>query len=141
MMKLDNGRYFRDNMKTYDDFMIQTYSLQPQNSPILLSFTMFMQSIKHLGSDAQVQKYYEPAALLNIIGCYAQTELGHGSNVAGLETTATLDKATDEFVIHTPNIKATKFWPGALGLHSTHAIVFARLIVDGRDYGVKPFIV
>lgn len=77
---------------------------------------MFMQSIKHLGSEEQQKKYLEPASLLNILGCYAQTELGHGSNVAGLETTATLDKATDEFVIHTPNIKATKFWPGALGL-------------------------
>jgi acyl-CoA oxidase len=88
-----------------------------------------------------VKKYHEPASLLNIIGCYAQTELGHGSNVAGLETTATLDKTTDEFVIHTPNIKATKFWPGALGLHSTHAIVFARLRVDGKDYGVQSFIV
>jgi acyl-CoA oxidase len=48
---------------------------------------------------------------------------------------------TDEFVIHTPNIKATKFWPGALGVQATHAIVFARLIVAGKDHGVKPFIV
>jgi acyl-CoA oxidase len=29
---------------------------------------------------------------LDILGCYAQTEIGHGSNVAGLETTATFDK-------------------------------------------------
>jgi acyl-CoA oxidase len=76
-----------------------------------------------------------------MIGCYAQTELGHGSNVAGLETTATLDMNTDEFVIHTPNIKATKFWPGALGVQATHACVYARLIVGGKDHGVKPFIV
>lgn len=26
-----------------------------------------------------------------IMGCYAQTEMGHGSDVAGLETTATFD--------------------------------------------------
>ena len=51
-----------------------------------------------------------------IIGCYAQTELGHGSNVAGLETTAELDTSTDEFVLHTPNFKASKFWPGNLGV-------------------------
>lgn len=75
------------------------------------------------------------------MGCYAQTELGHGSNVAGLETTATLDKATDEFIIHSPTITATKFWPGDLGRFSTHAVVFARLIVEDNDYGVQPFMV
>lgn len=49
-----------------------------------------------------------------MVGSYAQTELGHGSNVAGLETTATYDKDTDEFIIHTPTFKAAKFWPGNL---------------------------
>jgi acyl-CoA oxidase len=73
---------------------------------------------------------------LNIIGGYAQTELGHGSNVAGLETTATLDMKTDEFVIHTPTITATKFWAGTVGLQATHVILFARLIVEENDYGV-----
>lgn len=66
-----------------------------------------------------------------ILGCYAQTELGHGSNVAALETTATLDKTTDEFVINSPTITSTKYWPGDLGRYTTHAIVFARLIVEG----------
>ena len=66
---------------------------------------------------------------LNILGCYAQTEMGHGSNVAGIETTATFDKATDEFIIHTPTIKATKFWPGGLGIIATHAVVMAKLII------------
>ena len=76
---------------------------------------------------------------LHIIGCYVQTELGHGSNVAGLETTATFDKDKDEFVIHTPHIKATKFWPGGLGKVCTHAVMFARMKIDGNDYGPQPF--
>jgi acyl-CoA oxidase len=67
---------------------------------------------------------------VNILGCYAQTELGHGSNVAGLETTATLDKTTDEFVIHSPTLTSTKFWPGDLGRFATHAVVYARLKID-----------
>lgn len=61
--------------------------------------------------------------------------------MAGLETTATLDFETDEFVIHTPNKKATKAWPGTLGQHATHALVFARCIVGENDYGVQPFMV
>lgn len=61
-----------------------------------------------------------------ILGCYAQTELGHGSNVASLETTATLDKATDEWVINSPTITSAKYWPGDLGRYTTHAVLFAR---------------
>jgi acyl-CoA oxidase len=66
------------------------------------------------------------------LGCYAQTELGHGSNVAGIETTATLDQSTDEFVIHSPTVTSTKYWPGGLGLWANHAVVFAKCIVDGN---------
>ena len=49
----------------------------------------------------------------------------------GMETTATLDKQTDEFILHTPTITATKFWPGSLGVSATHAVVFAKMIIDG----------
>jgi len=63
----------------------------------------------------------------DIHGCYAQTEIGHGSNVAGLETTATLDTKTDEFVIDMPTNTATKWWPGEMGRFANFACVFARL--------------
>jgi len=76
-----------------------------------------------------------------MVGCYAQTELGHGSNVGGLETTATFDQVTDEFVIHSPTITSTKYWAGGLGRWGNHAVVFARLIVEENDYGVQPFMV
>jgi acyl-CoA oxidase len=67
--------------------------------------------------------------------------LGHGSDVASLETTATLDKTTDEFIIHSPTVTSTKYWPGDLGRMTSHAVVFARLIIDENDYGVQPFMV
>ncbi len=67
--------------------------------------------------------------------------MGHGSNVAGVETTATYDKTTDEFVIHTPSIKATKYWPGGLGKFATHAVVMAVLILNKRKFGVQAFFV
>ena len=50
-----------------------------------------------------------------MLGCYAQTELGHGSNVRALETTATYLPDTDEIEIHSPTLASTKWWPGALG--------------------------
>lgn len=74
-------------------------------------------------------------------GCYAQTELGHGSNVAGLETTATYDKERDEFIINTPNISASKFWPGEMGKSASVAAVYAKLIINGKSYGVHAFFV
>ena len=87
-------------------------------------------------------KYWMPLIQTHkILGTYAQTELGHGSNVAQLETTATLDFATDEFVINSPTLTSAKYWPGDLGRFSTHAVVFARLIVKEQDYGVNAFIV
>lgn len=62
------------------------------------------------------------AQTFQIIGCYAQTEMGHGSNVRGLETTATFDKATQEFVLHSPTLTSTKWYA------STPCLVSCRLI-------------
>jgi acyl-CoA oxidase len=60
-------------------------------------------------------------SLNGIIGCFAMTELGHGSNVACLETTATFDEASDEFIIHTPTLTATKWWIGGAAQSATHS--------------------
>jgi acyl-CoA oxidase len=107
--------------------------------------TMFHTSIETFCDDEQMKKWLPLTKDLNIIGCYAQTEMGHGSDVAALETTATFDVKTDEFVINTPNLKATKWWPGDMGRFANHALVFARLLIedDGttNDYGILPFIV
>ena len=61
--------------------------------------------------------------------------------MAGIETTATFDLNTDEFVIHSPTVSSTKFWPGGLGLWANHALVFAKCLVDGNQYGVQASIV
>lgn len=104
-----------------------------------LHYSMFYLSVQLLANPEQLKKWMPLIQNLRILGCYAQTELGHGSNVAMLETTAKYDKKTDEFVIHSPTMTSTKYWPGDLGRHSSHAIVFARLIIDDSDYGVQPF--
>lgn len=102
---------------------------------------MFIPIVEALGTPDQVQEWVPRARDMRILGCYAQTELGHGSDVASLETTATFDQNTDEFVIHTPTPTATKWWPGDMGRMANHAIVFAKLIIDGNKYAVCPFIV
>ena len=68
-----------------------------------------------------------------------QTELGHGSNVRGLQTTATYDKTTQEFILHSPTLRAIKWWPGGLGKTATHCAIYAQLIIDGREYGFHVF--
>ena len=45
----------------------------------------------------------------------------HGSNVAGLETTATFDPASDEFIIHSPSLTSMKFWIGGAAETATHS--------------------
>lgn len=106
-----------------------------------LHWGMFIPAIKGQGTEEQQQKWLPLAYKMQIIGCYAQTELGHGSNVQGLETTATFDPQTDEFIINSPTLTSSKWWPGGLGKASTHALAYARLIVNGQDHGVHGFIV
>ncbi len=73
-------------------------------------------------------------------GSYTQTELAHGTFVGGIETTATLDKETDEFIIHSPTLTSIKYWPGAIGFASSHTILMARMIIDGKDLGIHAFV-
>ena len=111
-------------------------SFFPGVSPLSLHMIAFQGTLKVLMSDAQKAHYMPQADNYNIIGCYAQTELGHGSNVAAMETTATYNTETKEFTIHSPTIKAAKFWPGSMGQFSNYAVVMARCIAQGNDYGV-----
>jgi len=101
---------------------------------------MFEPTIRTLGSKEQVEEYLDDLLNYRILGCYAQTEIGHGSDVQRLQTQAVLDETTDEFVINTPDIKAAKFWPGELGKMATHAVFHAKLIIKDEVYGVHAFI-
>ncbi|XP_029899458.1 peroxisomal acyl-coenzyme A oxidase 2 isoform X2 [Aquila chrysaetos chrysaetos] len=102
---------------------------------------IFIRSISVLGSDKQIAKWIPLATQYQLIGSYAQTELGHGTYLQGLETTAVFDITTQEFVLNTPNISAMKWWPGDMGRSATHTVVFAQLYINGKCYGLHPFIV
>ncbi|KAG0941748.1 hypothetical protein G6F57_006099 [Rhizopus arrhizus] len=110
-------------------------------TPLGLHYSAFMSVIEAQGTQEQVDKWYAAAKRHAIIGCYAQTELSHGSNVAGLRTVAVFDAKTDEFIIHSPDLTAAKWWVGGLGVASTHAVVQAQLIIANKSYGPHLFIV
>ncbi|KAK7069628.1 Acyl-coenzyme A oxidase (Acyl-CoA oxidase), partial [Halocaridina rubra] len=75
--------------------------------------TAFIGALMGLCNEEQKTLWLGKAMKGEIIGTYAQTELGHGTNVRGLETTATYDEKTQEFVLHSPTLTATKWWPGS----------------------------
>eukprot|EP00741_Cyanophora_paradoxa_P012701 tig00020616_g12271.t1 len=75
------------------------------------------------------------------IGCFGLTELGHGSNVRGIETEATYDKATGEFVINSPTETSQKYWIGAAAMRAHFSVVFANLAIGGENKGVHAFVV
>lgn len=79
---------------------------------------------------------------------FSRTELGHGSNVRGLECRATWDPKENHFVIHSPTLTASKWWNGSMGRTANHAIVVAQLYVPKSadspeliNHGPHPFIV
>ncbi|KAF8889619.1 acyl-CoA dehydrogenase/oxidase [Infundibulicybe gibba] len=110
-------------------------------SPLGLHTSLFIGTLKLQASPEQLAYWLPLAKQGKIIGTYCQTELGHGTFFRGLETTATFDASSDEFVLHSPTLTSTKYWPGGLGLSCSHAIVMARLIARGTDHGVHPFMV
>lgn len=103
-----------------------------------IHFSMFLTFLKSNGTKEQHDKWLDLAMHGKFMGCYCQTELGHGSNLRGIETTAIFDKETDEFIIHSPTLTSLKWWPTGM-YASTHAVVMANLILDGRVCGVHGF--
>jgi len=69
------------------------------------------------------------------------TETGHGSDVQSLETTATYDPATGEFVIDSPTPTSRKDYIGGAAESAQVSAVFAQLITKGENHGVHCFIV
>ncbi|KAE8231246.1 hypothetical protein CF326_g3741 [Tilletia indica] len=106
-------------------------------------YGLFLGAIRGSATGSQFSYWMEKGCIScqGMYGCFGMTELAHGSNVAGLETTATFDERTDQFVIHTPNLGATKWWIGGAAQSATHCSVFAQLIVNGKRYGTKTFMV
>ncbi|KAF2752348.1 acyl-CoA oxidase [Sporormia fimetaria CBS 119925] len=127
-----------------DDYRVAQY-LVGEVSPYAIHNSMFITSIREQCNPEQMKHWLPLAENWEIIGAYSQTELGHGSNVRGIETTATWNNETKDFTIHSPTLTAAKWWNGSLGRTANHAIVIAQLLLPEngklRSYGPHQFIV
>jgi acyl-CoA oxidase len=106
-----------------------------------VQFGLFGGAVLTLGSRRHHDAYLEDLILGRVLGCFAMTESGHGSNVQALGTTATYDAGTDEFVITTPDEASRKDYIGNAAQHGEVAVVFAQLEVAGERHGVHAFVV
>ncbi|KAJ5103547.1 hypothetical protein N7532_004076 [Penicillium argentinense] len=132
---------------SHDEYKMAEY-LVDDVSPYFLHLEMFITTIREQASEEQRAYWMPLIESWKIIGAYAQTELGHGSNVRGLELEARWDSRTKEFVLHSPTLTSSKWWNGSLGRIANHAIVVAQLMLPKPDasgecvsHGPHPFIV
>jgi acyl-CoA oxidase len=103
---------------------------------------LFGGAIENLGTERHHKAYVRRLIDLDLLGCFAMTETGHGSDVQSLETTATYDPGREEFVIHSPTPSSRKDYIGGAAETARVAAVFAQLITpDGVGHGVHCFVV
>lgn len=99
---------FWDNFQPTREEIVWMSRATINKGSIMNSFGLFVPTILTRGTARQIKEFLFRALKMQIIGVYAQTELGHGSNVRGLETTAHFDKVTQEFIINTPTLSSIK---------------------------------
>ncbi len=106
-----------------------------------VQFGLFGGAILQLGTKPHHDAYLRDLITGKLMGCFAMTETGHGSNVQALGTVARYDVATEEFVITTTTESARKDYIGNAAKHAEVAVVFAQLEVGDKSEGVHAFVV
>ncbi len=133
--------YIKDPLKfqaALESLSFCDYSLAIKSG---VHFTLCGGTIAKLGTASHHREILPKMDTLELPGCFAMTELGHGSNVMGLETTANYDKTTQEFVINTPTNSASKFWIGGAAHTAKITTCFAQLTINGTWQGPHVFVV
>jgi acyl-CoA oxidase len=102
---------------------------------------LFGGAVTALGTAKHHDAYLRDIISGELMGCFAMTETGHGSDVQQLRTTCTYDPQTQTFDLHTPHEAARKDYIGNAARDGHMAVVFAQLITGGRKYGVHAWLV
>ncbi|XP_002732026.1 peroxisomal acyl-coenzyme A oxidase 1-like [Saccoglossus kowalevskii] len=124
-----------------DQFIYKAAALRGHGSIFAIHDLMLIPMLQNFATDEQKKIFLSKALNYEITGTYLQTELGHGTFVRGLETTATYDPEHQEFVINSPTLTSTKWWPGMLGKSANFAVVMAQLYSKGKHCGLQSFLV
>jgi acyl-CoA oxidase len=106
-----------------------------------VQFGLFGGAILQLGSKEHHDAYLADLVKADLLGCFAMTETGHGSNVQALGTVAAYDQDSKEFVITTPDDRSRKDYIGNAAAHASVAVVFAQLEIHDTSEGVHAFVV
>ena len=126
------------NLSGFEELFLCDPSLQIKGG---VQWGLFGSAVQHLGVPEQHERWLPGIMSLHVPGCFAMTEVGHGSDVASIATTASYDPATEDFVLHTPFEAARKDYIGNAAKHGTAAVVFAQLVTEGKNHGVHAFYV
>ncbi|MCX2746791.1 acyl-CoA dehydrogenase family protein [Arthrobacter sp. MI7-26] len=126
------------NIAGFEELVTADPSLQIKAG---VQWGLFGSAVMHLGTEEHHNSWLPGIMSLEIPGCFAMTETGHGSDVASIATTATYDDATQEFVINTPFRAAWKDYIGNAAEDGLAAVVFAQLVTRNVNHGVHAFYV
>ncbi|MBR7743635.1 acyl-CoA dehydrogenase family protein [Phycicoccus sp. BSK3Z-2] len=106
-----------------------------------VQYGLFGGAVQQLGTARHHDAYLADIVAGRLLGCFAMTETGHGSNVQQLGTVARHDPDTDEIVVTTPDDTARKDYIGNAARDGELAVVFAQLEVGGERRGVHAVLV
>ena len=103
-------------------------------------FGLYCTTIEKLGTNKHLDLLKRGLGLKDL-GCFMMTEVGHGSNVQGILTTAHYLHSERSFILNTPHELGMKFWIGNLARTANYGVVFANLIVGEHNHGVHVFFI
>lgn len=106
-----------------------------------VQFNLFGGTVLKLGTKRHHDALLKGIDTLDQVGCFALTELGFGNNAVEMETTAIYDKETQEFIVNSETPLSQKYWITNGAVHAKQCVVFAQLIVDGKNHGIHGVLV